>query len=1395
MEFIMKKVIYIISFFLLLTSISSSQDFKKLNNLQNGISEEVQKLGDPTTVGNDGLPKYFKGRVYVKLKNNTTVNLQQTSKTKQLNSFGIEPLDNNLRKFGVMKVEKTFNLSTELSPRIAKRKLSSPINSNALSSIYTVYFDEKYSCKEIVKSLTNNPEIEYVEPVPIYYITETPNDPSYAIQQHLPQMRCPEAWDLHKGQNGDGSVLIGICDSGVDWKHNDLIGNLYNNLGEDADKDGHTIEWNGSTWVFDPGDVNGKDDDGNGYIDDFSGWNFWTSDATQPNNIMVTSSNAHGTHCAGISAGVTNNATGISSVSWNLKFIGTKHGDNRYGNAIYYGFEGIVYLAEQGADVVNCSWGGGGYSIAGQEAINYATSLGCIVVAAAGNNNSGSNFYPAAYDNVFSVSSVAVTDKKSYYSNYGYYVDVSAPGGDAYVDGGILSTIPGNNYAKFQGTSMAAPQVTGLIGYVKSYLPEITNDNLIRRIIGNTDPIDALNPSYIGKLGSGRINAHKALLFNAPQKLPLKLVTNGIYYQKEFDYYKVGFDISNYSLDGAENVKFEITTNNPNLEIMQSTGYGPLSANSTTKTDYFVSFKILNHKSEWATINLRMTGLDNSIQVGAEYSFNIYLGENSVLIYEKLQNGATTSGKYIRDYLTSNNYPNVVYTNNTITNFIGFNYAFMTMGNGNSSDFSAFGKIQASATETFLKNGGKLFLESGEALGYEQAGNKELLELFGISNGFDGIASHTFAGLTGGAGTIAEGMQFTSTTQNPYGWIDYFNLSTGQNVFFEPGIGIVGVQNIGAYGQRTFAFSYTLSKLIDAVSPSTKTILLQRLLAFLGLYNSVPIKAILETPNNNEKIPSTSDVTFSWQSLPNVWDYQLQISEYSDFRTCEYDNFVQSNNSIYSSGKFLINKLYYWRIRGRNNFGNGPWSDVRNFKVILLPPAQTVLSFPSNNSTINTLRPTFQWNAVPGAIGYTLEISKTSNFTVDYQKYTGIYTNSFYLYASLEHNTTYYWRVTARNQGGSGPASQVWAFKVYICSEKPVLSLPVNDAFDQEFNPILEWYSVKYASSYNLLVSENSDFSNSMEFNGISSTSYQLSGLSQNKTYFWKVRTLNDCGYSDFSEVRNFRTKIIPFTINLENKATCYGQNIELGYFKNGVLSTVTGGSGSFEFKWNPSYNLINANTGNPTVINPTQSKVYFLTVTDLITSAVKSKLMVLNIYSQIQVKLPDLVTIPAGSLLDLNNHISNITGGEPPYRISWFDISNNKLDPPILTLSSGYYNFKIVVQDVNGCSTSGTLNVLSTKYKKDISENTVISNNNSILLSIYPNPIFDKIFYSISLSQQETVTLEISDLNGKIIRMLKLAKNSSSDGYIDMSNLPSGIYFINAIAGEEIVGQKVIKK
>jgi subtilisin family serine protease len=165
----------------------------------------------------------------------------------------------------------------------------------------------------------------------------------------------------------------------------------------------------------------------------------------------------------------------------------------------------IQYSAYNGAKVINCSFGGYQYSSILKKAVDYARSLGAIVVAGVGNDNSSNYFYPAGYDGVLSVGATASDDQKADFSNYGDWVNVFAPGDK------ICSTLPNNAYGNLSGTSMACPFVSGLAGLLIAKEPELTNDEIIERIKNYSDNIDSVNALYAGKLGSGRINAYKVL--------------------------------------------------------------------------------------------------------------------------------------------------------------------------------------------------------------------------------------------------------------------------------------------------------------------------------------------------------------------------------------------------------------------------------------------------------------------------------------------------------------------------------------------------------------------------------------------------------------------------------------------------------------------------------------------------------------------------------------------------------------------------------------------------------------------------------------------------------------------------------------------------------------------
>ena len=346
-----------------------------------------------------------------------------------------------------------------------------------------------------------------------------------------------DGWDI---ETGSDSIKFGCIDSGVNYLHEDLKGHIWVNPGEDIDGDGV---------VYDVDDLNGMDDDGNGVVDDLIGYDFFTGlgggvwpgedgGGIDPNPSDF---GGHGTHVAGIAAAMTNNDKGVTGAAggWHgghRSFRGAQFMCIRVGALASDGLQyvnsnncgtGIAYAANNGAHVINCSWGSQSTSTMniGMQA---AAANGVTVVHAAGNDDSPSGDYldTDPYTEVLSVAALGpYSDVKWSLSNYGNWIDVSAPGAN------ILSTssefgVPG--YLYYYGTSMAAPMVSGLALLIRSAMPSLSKDQVDSLIINTADDIDAVNPSHATWLGSGRINAHTALAALANAKFTADVTESNV---------------------------------------------------------------------------------------------------------------------------------------------------------------------------------------------------------------------------------------------------------------------------------------------------------------------------------------------------------------------------------------------------------------------------------------------------------------------------------------------------------------------------------------------------------------------------------------------------------------------------------------------------------------------------------------------------------------------------------------------------------------------------------------------------------------------------------------------------------------------------------------------------
>jgi subtilisin family serine protease len=404
---------------------------------------------------------------------------------------------------------------------------------NIVPNLELVTLPKGVSVQEAIQNYMSDPNVEYAEPNYRRCLAKIPNDTYFRNQWALhndgtyangtpnADIDAPEAWEISTGTR---NIIIAVLDSGIDYNHPDLVGNIWKNQGE--------------TNCFD--DV---DNDGNGYKDDCSGWDFANGD----NDPM--DDEGHGTHVAGVIGARGDNNLGIAGIMWGVQLMPVKifNPDTELTGSctsVYASdvVAGIRYAANNGAKVINASINGEGYCISEFNAINEANTKGVLFVAAAGNggtddigdNNDLMPHYPSSYDlpNIISVAATDQDDRRVPFSNYGpNTVHVAAPG--VYT----FSTVPsgliqgGYGYLEFfAGTSMAAPHVSGLAGLLFSYYDGTHNTSLnnlqIHEIILRS--VD-MKPTLDGWIKTGgRINAHSALSYLlAPTNLTAKSLLSG----------------------------------------------------------------------------------------------------------------------------------------------------------------------------------------------------------------------------------------------------------------------------------------------------------------------------------------------------------------------------------------------------------------------------------------------------------------------------------------------------------------------------------------------------------------------------------------------------------------------------------------------------------------------------------------------------------------------------------------------------------------------------------------------------------------------------------------------------------------------------------------------------
>ncbi len=342
------------------------------------------------------------------------------------------------------------------------------------------------SFEAVQSRLSENVNVTGFEQDAIRQIDVTvPTDPYYNQLWGMNSIDAPEAWTI---TTGSSSVVVAVIDTGVDYTHVDLAANIWTNPGEIAG--------------------NGIDDDHNGFVDDVYGYDFVNNDGDPMDD------HSHGTHVSGTIAAMANNGVGVAGVNWSSSIMALKFLDGNGSGYLSDAVRAINYATmmrnQYGVNVcvTNNSWGGGGYSTSMYNAIQASNNADILFVAAAGNSGSNNDFspqYPANYScsNVVSVAAITSSGQLASFSSYGVTtVDLAAPGVSIY------STVPGNRYASYSGTSMATPHVAGVAALAFALAPDASVAEVRDAILGGTEPSAALSGKTVT---GGTLNAYNTL--------------------------------------------------------------------------------------------------------------------------------------------------------------------------------------------------------------------------------------------------------------------------------------------------------------------------------------------------------------------------------------------------------------------------------------------------------------------------------------------------------------------------------------------------------------------------------------------------------------------------------------------------------------------------------------------------------------------------------------------------------------------------------------------------------------------------------------------------------------------------------------------------------------------
>jgi subtilisin family serine protease len=512
----------------------------------------------------------------------------------------------------------------------------------SLSRIVKVTFASQQAADEYLSELRSDNSVEYVQQSVVYKVESVPNDSLINQQWALAKIGAFDAWNITTGSD---KILLAIIDTGIEFFHPDLKNNIYFNPGEMG------IDKNGNDKA-----TNNIDDDGNGFVDDYMGWDF-TDRTSLPEDSTVDihnwdnypydpvrgTSGYHGTAVAGIACAVSGNTTGIAGVAPGIKMLNLRAFDNTGNGEDDDVAAAVLYAVKMNARIINMSFGDTKFSYVLRDVIRYAYSKNVVLVASSGNSNNDEAHYPSGYEEVISVGNSTKDD--SYTGTYGSTLDMVAPGTS------VLSTTMNGGYSEFSGTSAAAPHVSAAAALVLSVNNNFSNEE-VKQILKSTSD-DIGTGGWDIRTGAGRLNLNKALSVLSPAKIKFN------YPFQDFATFQDSINInitavspyfSSYSIEYGSGITPDTWTT-----IISNGGYQVLNENAASLNikslpdgDYTLKLSVLLNNGGTTEERINFHIQRQAPQIVLVGSGPVYIGKTSTIMGELLTNTIAVTRMYFR---------------------------------------------------------------------------------------------------------------------------------------------------------------------------------------------------------------------------------------------------------------------------------------------------------------------------------------------------------------------------------------------------------------------------------------------------------------------------------------------------------------------------------------------------------------------------------------------------------------------------------------------------------------------------------------------------------------------------------------------------------------------------